>query len=225
MAVAPTAARPRGTEPGVQLGSSAVPPGTSFARLMTRAADRRLRASMCPVLPTGQPLSFCLVSRRQPRKKAALDRGRVSLPTYRRNCRGKHFIEVDTTTSLRDAAFRSQEDCGHRIGAGSRCGCLAVFAVELTAGAVEFGASGEHRRSALDDHAIRKTEGAPPGKPLAVVSPDREFAAYRECLMYSDLLAQVGLLPEPRSCPAEKNIAPHRTAVAGTSRGGRSACS
>lgn len=169
---------------------------------------------------------------------------------------GKRFIQVDTKAGVRDVAFdhkRLADALAAESGQEVDAAALPFFAVELTTGAVEFDAFGAHWRVSLDDYACQRSEGAPPGNPLEVASPDRKFAVYRaghdlrarsldgsrdwaltsdgtedvdygaspDYLMYSTLLAKVGL-PHLPPCvawsPDGTRLLTHRTDNRGVRR-------
>jgi dipeptidyl-peptidase 4 len=95
---------------------------------------------------------------------------------------GKRFVLADPGAGTRDTAFdhdRLAKALAAASGYETDAATLPFFAIAPTPGAVEFDAYGEHWRCALDTYECQRAEGAPPGSPLEIPSPNGKYAVYR----------------------------------------------
>ncbi|MFI0466908.1 DPP IV N-terminal domain-containing protein [Saccharopolyspora sp. 5N102] len=92
---------------------------------------------------------------------------------------GKRFVVVDPAAGTREPAFDHPRLAAALAAASGQQvdpEALPFRAIEPSGNAVEFDAFGEHWRCLLDSYACERAEGAPPGNPLEVPSPDKKFA-------------------------------------------------
>ncbi|MFC6085314.1 S9 family peptidase [Sphaerisporangium aureirubrum] len=167
---------------------------------------------------------------------------------------GRRFVLADPEKGTREDAFdhiRLAARLAEASGQDVHPGALPFFAIALVDDAVEFDAFGAHWRCSLATYECGKSEAAPPGDPLAVVSPDGRHAVYRsghdlrlrtpdgdraltadgteeqdyganpDYLMYSTLLAKLGLPHMPPAVawsPDSTRVLTHRTDMRGVRR-------
>lgn len=95
---------------------------------------------------------------------------------------GKRYILADPKAGSRTLAFDPDRLAGALTLASGQdvdARALTFMAIVPMINGVEFDAFGVHWRCTLDSYVCEKTEGDPPGNPLAIVSPDRKLAVFR----------------------------------------------